>query len=477
MPPGTVWTQLEDDLLRNLVEKLGEKKWAQISHHIGSKTSKQCRRRWMNHLNMETKKCGWSIEEDGLLLELHKVYGNKWTVIAKKIGGRTDNAVKNRYYVLLRRDERSKTSSAGSLSTSSSELDEEPCQWNGDSLQWNDSMEEHNQYFVQKNSLENFREQQKNMGFEHNEEAIMHMCAMDNPEMTRSNSKRSDLAITIPDDGTQSSAVRMPNAMGQILVQQEVLSPVEKKLVLEMNEMENLPLHISLVGAQREPAAMEFTQLLQPGVSAVNGFPPSTGMISAPACMPGSENGCSNDGRNVDSLLDILRTACSPKLPLNFNSSPGKMEIDGFVSGETADDPYQGLLNDDHIKLLTKLFTEAKKPMDEYLPTTQAPPPGGPFASELQQEPRCSNSTSEGMSFRMPQTSLASPFSGHMPASLLSPSAVQLSPIFSQVELETLISALSPTTSFPSEELLEFMNATSQAGGGKLMKQYMEMDG
>lgn len=34
------------------------------------------------------------------MLELHEIYGNKWTFISRTIGGRTDNAVKNRFHAL-----------------------------------------------------------------------------------------------------------------------------------------------------------------------------------------------------------------------------------------------------------------------------------------------------------------------------------------------------------------------------------------
>ena len=32
-----------------------------------------------------------------LIVKLHLVYGNRWCDIAKKVDGRTDNAIKNRY--------------------------------------------------------------------------------------------------------------------------------------------------------------------------------------------------------------------------------------------------------------------------------------------------------------------------------------------------------------------------------------------
>eukprot|EP00803_Ostreobium_quekettii_P005873 evm.model.scf_86.1 EVM.evm.TU.scf_86.1 scf_86:8399-11450(-) len=53
----------------------------------------------------------WSKQEDEQILELHKKYGNKWTEIARRIGRRTDNAVKARYQVIVRRDEETKSNS------------------------------------------------------------------------------------------------------------------------------------------------------------------------------------------------------------------------------------------------------------------------------------------------------------------------------------------------------------------------------
>ncbi|XP_047324472.1 transcription factor MYB124-like [Impatiens glandulifera] len=97
------WSQEEDDILRDQIRTHGTENWTIIASKFKDKTTRQCRRRWYTYLNSDFKKGGWSPEEDMLLCEAQKIFGNRWTEIAKVVSGRTDNAVKNRFSTLCKK--------------------------------------------------------------------------------------------------------------------------------------------------------------------------------------------------------------------------------------------------------------------------------------------------------------------------------------------------------------------------------------
>ncbi|CAN8238429.1 unnamed protein product [Cochlearia groenlandica] len=90
------WTIEEDSLLRKCIDKYGEGKWHQVPLRAGlNRCRKSCRLRWLNYLKPTIKRGKLSSDEVDLVLRMHKLLGNRWSLIAGRLPGRTANDVKN----------------------------------------------------------------------------------------------------------------------------------------------------------------------------------------------------------------------------------------------------------------------------------------------------------------------------------------------------------------------------------------------
>ncbi|KAL1160801.1 hypothetical protein V6Z11_A07G088800 [Gossypium hirsutum] len=90
------WTEEEDLLLKKCIEKYGEGKWHQVPARAGlNRCRKSCRLRWLNYLKPNIKRGHFAADEVDLIIRLHNLLGNRWSLIAGRLPGRTANDVKN----------------------------------------------------------------------------------------------------------------------------------------------------------------------------------------------------------------------------------------------------------------------------------------------------------------------------------------------------------------------------------------------
>ncbi|KAI3446624.1 hypothetical protein Pfo_003289 [Paulownia fortunei] len=98
------WTPEEDIILVSYIQEHGPGNWSAVPNNTGLlRCSKSCRLRWTNYLRPGIKRGNFTPHEEGMIIHLQALLGNKWAAIASYLPQRTDNDIKNYWNTHLKK--------------------------------------------------------------------------------------------------------------------------------------------------------------------------------------------------------------------------------------------------------------------------------------------------------------------------------------------------------------------------------------
>ncbi|KAJ4970975.1 hypothetical protein NE237_004074 [Protea cynaroides] len=117
-----LWSPEEDDKLMTYMMSNGQGCWSDVARNAGlQRCGKSCRLRWINYLRPDLKRGAFSPQEEELIIHLHSMLGNRWSQIAARMPGRTDNEIKNFWNSTIKKRMKSASSTSSPNNSDSSE--------------------------------------------------------------------------------------------------------------------------------------------------------------------------------------------------------------------------------------------------------------------------------------------------------------------------------------------------------------------
>jgi hypothetical protein len=95
--PHRKWSAEENERFKKAIFLFRESNWKVCSEYVQIRSSKQCKCYWFATLNPSIKKDCFEPCKDELIVSKHEILGNRWTIIARFLPGRSPDSIKNRW--------------------------------------------------------------------------------------------------------------------------------------------------------------------------------------------------------------------------------------------------------------------------------------------------------------------------------------------------------------------------------------------